>query len=292
MLLQDLPGPKLRIGNLADPVTLEDGSSIVLSTLGTEGTLPVPKHLMDLIGEGATVLLADGKLRLKVEKILDSGAKCTVLRGGIVSSGKGVNIVGGQTAGSAVTEEDIRHIKFGYLNKVDCIAVSFVRAASDIEHAKSILKGLGSNIPVIAKIEKPEAVKSIKEIVEISDAVMVARGDLGVEMGIEHVPFAQKIIIKEANKQMKPVITATQMLLSMVGSKVPTRAEVSDVINAMLDGTDAVMTSEETAVGKNPIDVVDVLSMLLESAESNDSTIRERLESRSGDGYELFSSKA
>ena len=292
LLLQDLPGPKLRIGILPNPITLEEGSSITLSTSGAKGTLPAPKNLMELIGDGAFVLVADGKIRLKVEALSKSGAECAVLRGGIVSSGKGVNVVGGHTTGSAVTEEDIKHIRFGHSNNVDCIAVSFVRNASDIEYAKSIIKGLGGKTPVIAKIEKPEAVDNIKEIVAVSDAVMVARGDLGVEMGIEHVPFAQKRIIKEANKQAKPVITATQMLASMVGSKVPTRAEVSDVVNSMLDGTDAVMTSEETAVGNNPIDVVEVLSMLLESAEATDLKIRKRLNARKGASYGLFTGAA
>lgn len=288
LLLQDLPGPKLRIGILADPIVLEEGSSVTLSTSGAKGTLPITKNLLELIGGDASVLISDGKIQLKVESISESGAVCAVLRGGIVSSGKGVNIVGGHANGSAVTEEDIRHIKFGHMNNVDCIAVSFVRAASDIERAKSILNGLGRNTPVIAKIEKPEAVENIKEIVEVSDAVMVARGDLGVEMGIERVPFAQKTIITEANRQMKPVITATQMLASMVGSKVPTRAEVSDVVNSMLDGTDAVMTSEETAVGKNPVNVVGLLAMLLKSAEASDAKIMRRLESRRGESYRLF----
>jgi len=271
-VIQDLPGPKLRVGKLLrEPLKLEEGSIVKLSNSPfqqNDQEIPVLfKNLSKLVEVGSEVYLADGTIRLRVIDISKEWVSCRVELGGLLTTGKGINIPKAKGDVSAITEEDIEHIKFGVQNEVDYIAISFVRSARDILRAKEVLKGFNSDIPVIAKIEKSEAVENIQEIVSSCDAVMVARGDLGVEIGIENVPLVQKKVIKLANLLGKPVITATQILISMLSQPTPTRAEVSDIANAILDGTDALMLSEETAVGKYPLEAVRVLARVAASTE-------------------------
>lgn len=205
----------------------------------------------------------------------------------MVTSHKGVNITGTTKNASAITKKDMEHIRFGAKNSVDYIAVSFVNRSEDIKLAKSIISETGKEIPVIAKIKKKDAMYNLDSIIKESDAVMVARGDLALEIGLEDLPLAQKLVIKRANLLGKPVITATQMLYSMVNSRTPTRAEVSDIANAIIDGTDALMLSEETTVGKYPTYAVKTLeSMALRMEKEPD--ILARLSGRKGRFYKMF----
>ncbi len=269
-ILMDLCGPKIRIGKLQkEPLFLHRGDVIVLTTGEPEdGKIPVnyPK-LHEEVKRGETILLADGAFRLKVKKVEGRDIVAEVLVGGPLTSHKGVNLPHSRLSVPALTEKDREDVKFGVEAGVDLIALSFVRRASDVLELKSLLEKLGAKIPVIAKIEKPEAVKNIDEILSVSDGIMVARGDLGVELPIEKVPVIQKMLIRKANESGKPVITATQMLKSMVDLPVPTRAEVTDIANAVLDGTDALMLSEETAVGKYPVKVIKTMSRVASEAE-------------------------
>ncbi|RUM88471.1 MAG: pyruvate kinase [Thermovibrio sp.] len=269
-ILMDLCGPKIRIGKLQkEPLFLHRGDVIVLTTGEPEaGKIPVnyPK-LHEEVRRGETILLADGAFRLKVKKVEGRDIVAEVLVGGPLTSHKGVNLPHSRLSVPALTKKDREDVKFGVEAGVDLIALSFVRRASDVLELKSLLGELGAKIPVIAKIEKPEAVKNIDEILSVSDGIMVARGDLGVELPIEKVPVIQKMLIRKANESGKPVITATQMLKSMVDLPVPTRAEVTDIANAVLDGTDALMLSEETAVGKYPVKVIKTMSRVASEAE-------------------------
>jgi pyruvate kinase len=288
-ILQDLPGPKIRVGKIDGQIILKDGAEIKLTT-AQEDELSIPvmyKQLPESVSVGSDVLLCDGAIKLKVLETGRDYVLCKVETGGTVISHKGVNITGTTSKVSAITKEDIKHIKFGAKQNVDYIAVSFVNRAKDIEFAKSIISKTGKEIPVIAKIEKKEAIENIDSIIKASDAVMVARGDLAVEIGFENVPLAQKLIIKRANALGKPVITATQMLLSMVNNSTPTRAEVSDIANAIIDGTDALMLSEETTVGKYPQKAVGVLNKVATRMEI-ESNIRARLTKRNNLFYKRF----
>lgn len=290
-ILQDLPGPKLRVGKIDGKIILRNRSTIRLTNFQDDSELSIPvmyKQLPESVSPGSTILLCDGTIKLKVlETDKKHSVLCETEVGGTVTSHKGVNIVGTTSKVSAITTEDIKHIKFGAKQNVDYIAVSFVNNSKDIALAKSIISKTGKKIPVIAKIETQRAVEDLDNIIKISDAVMVARGDLALEIGLENVPLAQKLIIKKSNDFGKPVITATQMLLSMVNNSVPTRAEVSDAANAIIDGTDALMLSEETTVGKHPNEAVGVLNRVAVRMEA-ERQIRARLERRNNSFYKNF----
>ncbi len=292
-IIQDLPGPKIRLGDIEEMV-LEDNKLVQLtSNPGTDGAILVNfPDFSSLVEPGSIIFISDGKIKLKVLHVSAGMVSCIVEFGGPIKKGKGVNIQSSTANLRAVTYTDIDHIKFGVENNVDYIAVSFVRSGEDMEFARQVLSNLKSNIPLIAKIEKSEALDNLKDIIQKSDAVMIARGDLGTEIGVENVPLAQKRIIAMANKMKKPVITATQMLYSMINNKTPTRAEVSDIANAVLDGTDALMFSDETAVGKNPDSVIEVAMKVVETIENADKEVVEKLEARDGDAYSHFLNSA
>jgi pyruvate kinase len=277
-IIQDLPGPKFRIGQLKkDPVRLRKGTIVILATdvetSNEENKLPLRQQdLPRYVSKGTTIYLSDGTIKLKVKKTTESEIVAKVLVGGDLLSGKGVNIPSLGKEFETFTNADKEHVLFGLANKVDFVAVSFVRNEDDVKTAKDfILKNSDSKtVPwLIAKIEKREALQDLDAIIENSDGVMVARGDLGVENPIEQVPIIQKRIIFKCNAKAVPVITATQMLESMVENASPTRAEVTDVANAIFDGTDAVMLSEETAVGKYPQECVRVLHRVALNAEAS-----------------------
>jgi len=269
-ILMDLCGPKIRIGKIPkEPLFLHRGDKVVLTTgkpVKNKITVNYP-NLHREIRKGETILLADGAFRLKVEEVRGDDIICEVLVGGPLTSHKGVNLPHSRLSVPALTEKDKEDVKFRIENGVDIIALSFVRKAEDVVELKELIRSLGKNIPIIAKIEKPEAVKNIDSILKVADGIMVARGDLGVELPIEKVPVIQKQLIRKANEAGKPVITATQMLKSMVDLPSPTRAEVTDIANAVLDGTDALMLSEETAVGKYPVRVIRTMAKVASEAE-------------------------
>jgi pyruvate kinase len=277
-IIQDLPGPKFRIGQLKkDPVRLRKGSTVILATdvesSDEENELPLRQQdLPKYVSKGTMIYLSDGTIKLKVKKTTDSEIVAKVLVGGDLLSGKGVNIPSLGEEFETFTKADKDHVLFGLANKVDFVAVSFVRNEQDVKTAKDFISknSESKTIPwIIAKIEKREALQDLDAIIENSDGVMVARGDLGVENPIEEVPIIQKRIIFKCNAKAVPVITATQMLESMVENASPTRAEVTDVANAIFDGTDAVMLSEETAVGKYPQECVHVLHRVALNAEAS-----------------------
>ena len=272
-ILQDLAGPKIRIGDISpEPVELVPGQNFFLTTrplVGNEKGCSVnTPEVIAVAPVGATVLLADGALELEVLEESADTLTCRVVVGGPLSSHKGLNLPGVSLPISALTAKDREDLDFGLAHGVDLVALSFVRTAADVRELKEIIAGRGLDTPVIAKIEKPEAVDRIKEILEVADGIMVARGDLGVEIPLKQVPMVQKFLIAEANRVGKPVITATQMLASMVNNPRPTRAEVTDVANAILDGTDAVMLSEETAVGHYPVEAVRFLDGIARTTEA------------------------
>jgi pyruvate kinase len=272
-ILQDLAGPKIRVGDFnPEPVQLVPGQTFTLTSrvrMGNqEGCSVNTPEVIAAVPVGATVLLADGSLELQVlDKTADT-LRCRVEVGGPLSSHKGLNLPGVALPISALTAKDRDDLEFGLTQGVDLVALSFVRSAQDVMELKEIIAGKGLDTPVIAKIEKPQAVEHIREILEVADGIMVARGDLGVETPLKQVPMVQKFLIAEANRVGKPVITATQMLASMVNNPRPTRAEVTDVANAILDGTDAVMLSEETAVGHYPVEAVRFLDGIARTTEA------------------------
>ena len=278
-IIQDLQGPKIRVGAMQnDAVTLRRGDMVTLTTRKIKGTvsaIPVtyPRLAKDLRA-GETILLDDGRLELKVIKKEANALRCRVIRGGALKSNKGINLPGSRISLPSLTHKDREDILFSIEHGVDYIALSFVRSASDIEHARRFIRKQGADIPIIAKIEKPEAIQNLDAIISASDGVMVARGDLGVEMRPEQVPLLQKKIIAACNAAEKPVITATQMLESMIESPQPTRAEASDVANAILDGTDCVMLSGETAVGKYPVQAVEVMARIAMETETSLSPVQ------------------
>jgi len=270
-ILGDLPGPKLRIGSMRDDVAeLETGMHVTLTPEEVEGdrdTIPVQWSGVSDLREDQLVYLADGAIRLRVSDAEDAGVGAEVEVGGTLSSHKGMNIPGGVDL-PATTGVDLGWVEFAVENGVDLLAVSFVSTAADLEPVSARLKELGSRIPVIAKIERQQAAENIDEIVRAaSGGIMVARGDLGIEVPLEVLPIEQKRLIRAAGKVSKPAITATQMLASMVTARRPTRAEVTDVANAIYDGTDAVMLSEETAVGQNPVEAVEVMDRIARATE-------------------------
>ena len=269
-LIADLQGPKLRIGELATPVTLTRGEEIVV--IGDEssrnGELPVlPAVIGEVLEPGHEVLIDDGLVRLRVERVKKGRAECAVLTGGTVSAHKGVNLPGVPVPIPSLTRKDMDDLEFALALGVDFVALSFVRSAADVRDLKDLIKQAGSTASVIAKVEKSEAVDALDAVLDETDAVMVARGDLGVEIGPELVPLIQKRIIIAALDHGKPVITATQMLESMIHQPEPTRAEASDVANAILDGTSALMLSGETAVGDFPIEAVTTMTRIARVVE-------------------------
>jgi pyruvate kinase len=269
-LIADLQGPKLRIGELHDPVTLERGDRIVVCAeeTCTNGELPIaPAVIGDVLKPGHDVLIDDGLVRLHVEDVQSGRATCQVVVGGRVTSHKGVNLPGVPIPIPSITRKDSADLEFALDLGVDFVALSFVRSAVDVRDLRTLIEQAGSHAHVIAKVEKSEAIDVLDDVLVESDAVMVARGDLGVEVGAASVPLLQKRIIHRALELGKPVITATQMLESMISSPEPTRAEASDVANAVLDGTSAVMLSGETAVGEYPVEAVAYMDRIARAVE-------------------------
>jgi pyruvate kinase len=272
-ILQDLAGPKIRVGFIPDSgALLEPGREFILTSLQTEGSNHrVSVSYPNLPGEvtkGDRLLLADGLMELVVVDTTDTEITCRVITGGILTSHKGINLPTGTIHAPPLTAKDREDLLFGLEHDVDYVALSFVKTADDIRTVKEIIGRKGKEVPVIAKIEKHEALTHLDEIIEAADGIMVARGDLGVEIPPENVPLIQKNIIQKANYAGKPVITATQMLRSMVDSPRPTRAEAADVANAVLDGTDALMLSEETASGAYPVEAVGFMGRIAANVES------------------------
>ncbi len=274
-ILLDLQGPKIRVGRLENgkPVHLKRNAAFSITSRPMAGTARMVsttyQNLHSDVQPGDTILLDDGLIRLQVESKTRDTVNCKVINGGMLKENKGINLPGVNVSAPSLTEKDIRDVNFGIQNGVDYFALSFVRKAEDLDMIKSIMKRQGVSIPVIAKIEKPEAVDNLETIMEAADGIMVARGDLGVEMRPELVPIIQKKIISAAVRRNKPVITATQMLETMSVNPIPTRAEASDVANAIFDGTDAVMLSGETASGKYPVKAVQMMVKIAEQSENS-----------------------
>jgi len=274
-ILADLQGPKIRTGALAGggSVALRTGQKFVITTAKVLGDStrvnttfrPLPHE----VKTGDRILLSDGLIELRVERVSGHEVQCHVVNGGILGEHKGINLPGVQLHVPALTEKDRVDLRFALKQGVDYIAVSFVRRAEDVVLAKSLIRRAKKDTPVIAKLEKPEAIENLEEILRASDGVMVARGDLGVEMNPERVPVVQKNIIARAREFRRPVITATQMLESMTENPRPTRAEASDVANAIFDGSDAVMLSAETATGRYPVEAVSMMARIIEQAEES-----------------------
>lgn len=269
----DLQGPKIRVGNLTQPMELKEGSKVNLQpSLDQKDPSIIPVDYMGIINDvkkGDKLLLDDGKIGLSVLSVSDDKISASVIYGGTLKSRKGLNIPGATSSISSITDKDIDFIKFAVENNIDYLALSFVRTKDDVVRAKSYVQKFKGDIPIIAKIEKPQALENLESIVMAADGVMVARGDLGIEISPERVPIVQKQIIELANANRKEVIVATQMLESMMEEPMPTRAEASDVANAILDRTDAVMLSGETAVGKYPVETVRMMSMIAQNTEKS-----------------------
>ncbi len=271
-ILLDLPGPKIRVGKVfPEPVDLREGAQLILTArriVGNQRIVSVSHpSILRQLRKGDRVFLEDGTVRLTVHEARKDEVVCRIVNGGPLSSGKGVNLPDKKLKLGALTTKDVALLRFALQNAADFVGLSFVTTGNDIVRAKRIVEKARSRTWLIAKIEKRQAVDNFDSIVREADGVMVARGDLGVEMNVEDVPVLQKRIIEKSNAAGKPVITATQMLESMVNNPTPTRAEVTDIANAIIDGTDAVMLSEETAVGKYPIEAVKVMKKVAEATE-------------------------
>lgn len=273
-ILQDLQGPRIRTGPVAAGIVqLQEGARITLTTRRVPGDAACISttfsHLPREVQKGDSILLNDGLIQLDVQAVRGPDVTCRVIHGGPISSHKGMNIPGRKLSISAMTAKDRADLKLGVELGVDWVALSFVRAADDIRLLKRTLQRFGApDTPVVAKLEKPQAISNLFEILAVTDGLMVARGDLAVETSPEEVPVIQKRVIREARRRGIPVITATQMLESMVENSRPTRAEASDVANAIYDGTDAVMLSAETATGRYPVETVQMMGRIVESAEA------------------------
>jgi pyruvate kinase len=272
-IMQDLPGPKDRTGKVKKGgIVLRSGDDFILTTrqvLGDEQQVSVdlpdlPKH----VKLGEIVFLSDGTIKLEITAISTADIKCKVVTGGRLGDNQGVNVPGANFGITSITDDDWRHLAFGVKHKVDFVAVSFIKEAEDILKVRRFLQEQGSTSMLVAKIERREALSNLDGILEAADGVMVARGDLGIDIPIQKVPIAQKQIIQKCNRLGKPVIVATQMLESMVDAPRPTRAEVTDVANAIFDGADAVMLSEETAIGQYPIEAVSMMAQVALEAEA------------------------
>lgn len=274
-ILLDLCGPKIRTGALQDhqPVRLQANQQLTITTREIIGDSSIVStgyaHLPNDVNAGDRILLSDGLIELRVEQTTPTDVITRVINGGELGEHKGINVPGVKLSAPSLTEKDRIDLTFGLQQKVDYVALSFVRSARDCIGAKTLIEFLGADVPLIAKIEKREALQDLDKIIEACDGVMVARGDLGVETSVESVPFYQKQIIAKATAAEKLVITATQMLESMKHEPRPTRAEASDVANAILDGTDAVMLSAETATGKYPVEAVETMGRIISFTESN-----------------------
>jgi len=274
-ILQDLQGPKIRTGRLErhEPVLIKTGSTVTVTPEDVPGTATrISTTFPDLVKEvapGTRILLSDGLIELRVKSVRGEDLICEVVNGGMLGEHKGINLPGVAFSIPALTDKDRKDLEFGLKHGVDAVAISFVRSAADVRMVKQIISRRGSDVPIIAKLEKPQAIDHLEEILEEANGVMVARGDLGVEMAPEKVPVIQKHVIRRAGVWRKPVITATQMLESMIENPRPTRAEASDVANAIFDGTDAVMLSAETASGLYPREAVAIMSRIIVEAESN-----------------------
>lgn len=274
-ILQDLQGPKIRTGRLKSdkPVELETGSVVTITPRKVAGTASLIatdfSGLAREVEPGARVLLSDGRIELKVRALHGDDVECEVVNGGVLAENQGINLPGAAVSIPALTEKDKLDLQFGLAHSVDVIALSFVRSADDLRLAKELMRKYGKSVPIIAKLEKPQAIERLEEILEIANGVMIARGDLGVELPPEQVPIIQKRVIQRAAIWRRPVITATQMLESMTESPRPTRAEASDVANAIFDGTDVVMLSGETASGRYPREAVAMMARIIVEAESS-----------------------
>jgi len=277
-VLLDLSGPKIRTGKLRDhqPVTLLADQRLTITTRELAGDATTVStsysHLPQDVSVGDRILLADGLIELRVEQVTPTDVVCRVINGGELGENKGINVPGARLSAPSLTEKDRADLSLGLGQGVDYVALSFVRSARDCIGAQTLIEFLGAQVPLIAKIEKRDALDDLDNIIDAADGVMVARGDLGVETSVESVPFYQKQIIAKANAAEKVVITATQMLESMTHEPRPTRAEASDVANAILDGTDAVMLSGETAVGSYPVASVETMARIITFTESNCAT--------------------
>lgn len=273
-ILQDLQGPKLRIGKVDGEIMLNDGQEIEVTTESRTSTVDILSVSYDKLAKdakpGDRILLNDGKIELKVTEISgENTLKAMVVNGGVLTSNKGFNLPDTALSVPSLTEKDRQDLEFGLKNDVDWIALSFVRRPEDIIELKKIISEARKESKVIAKIEKPEAVANINEIIKVTDGIMVARGDLGVELPLQKVPLIQKDIVEKCMAAAKPVIIATQMMESMITDSMPTRAEINDVANAVLDGADAVMLSAETSVGKHPVRVVEVMGKIITDVEED-----------------------
>ena len=274
-VMQDLQGPKIRVGALerGGPVQLVAGKEVVISTHDTVGTAErigcTYQHLAHDVHAGDRILLDDGRIRLKVLSTNDGEVTARVEEGGPLGEHKGINLPGVAVSSPAITSKDRLDLAFGLQELgVDYVALSFVRTAEEVRAAQDLMRSLGRSAPLVVKLEKGEAIDNLEGILQVADAVMVARGDLGVELAPEQVPMLQKRIIQRANQRGIPVITATQMLESMITEETPTRAEASDVANAVWDGSDAVMLSAETATGRHPLTVLNMMNRIVRAAES------------------------
>ncbi|MCC9308989.1 pyruvate kinase [Kitasatospora sp. RB6PN24] len=273
-ILVDLQGPKIRLDTFADgPVLLERGDEFTITVEDVPGDRfgcgTTYKGLAADVGRGERILVDDGRVSLEVTHVDGPRVRCIVIEGGLVSDHKGLNLPGVAVSVPALSDKDVADLRWALRTGVDLIALSFVRSGKDIEDVHSVMAEEGRFLPVIAKVEKPQAVDALDGIVAAFDGIMVARGDLGVEMPLEQVPLVQKRAIKLARRNAKPVIVATQMLDSMINASRPTRAEASDVANAVLDGTDAVMLSGETSIGKYPIETVKTMGRIIQAAEED-----------------------
>ncbi len=274
-IFADLQGPKIRLETFADgPVVLENGSRFTITTRDVPGTVEecgtTYAGLPGDVGAGDQILIDDGKVRLRVVEVADTDVHTEVVVGGTISDHKGINLPGVAVSVPALSSKDEEDLRWALRTSVDFIALSFVRSASDVDRVREIMDEEGVRLPVIAKIEKPQAIDNLDEIVKAFDAFMVARGDLGVECPLEKVPLLQKRVVEQARRNAKPVIVATQMLESMITNPAPTRAEASDVANAVLDGADAVMLSGETSVGEYPIETVRTMGRIVREVEEWD----------------------
>ncbi len=270
-LLQDLQGPKIRVNDMQPGIEIVAGQEIVITTrqvLGNNELVSTSyERLPKDVKVGDMILIDDGKIELKVKEVRDIDVVCTVIYGGPLKPRKGINLPFTKVSAPSLTEKDLADLQFGLKHKVDWVALSFVRKAQDILSLRDIINGAKSTTRIVAKIEKPEALENIDAVIEATDAVMVARGDLGVEIWMEEVPMVQKRLVEKCNKAGKPVIVATQMMESMIENPRPTRAETNDVANAVMDGADALMLSAETAAGKYPIEVIRSMVRTIGSVE-------------------------
>jgi pyruvate kinase len=286
-ILADLQGPKIRLGTFAQgPVLLEPGAEFIVTTEDVPGDASMVstthEGLPDDVKPGDMVLVDDGRIELRVTKVEGSRVHTTVVEGGRVSDHKGFNLPGVPVSVPALSEKDVDDLRWALRTGADMVALSFVRSPDDVKAVRAVMESEGISIPVLAKVEKPQAVENLEQIVDVFDGIMIARGDLGVELPLEQVPLVQKRAIQMCRHAGKPVIVATQMLESMISSPRPTRAEASDVANAVLDGADALMLSGETSVGHNPPHVVQTMSRIIERVESE---ALDRLPSLSGEGH-------